>query len=198
MACPPRAGDRVGAEAAWTEGLDINLVQRARAPHRERHAGARAHHRRRRRTRTDRAQQRLRWTGARASGWRARLLLRFATATPTVLTARPPDGHGALPPLRPCARVPACERARRRTRCAPARVWFQAVPCVARSESRSAAHALHTILSTIHFPSGTLYSTVILVLYSVRRSTQYDARTTGRGSSAAGVTGPPALALAPN
>ena len=25
MACPPRAGDRVGAEAAWTEGLDINL-----------------------------------------------------------------------------------------------------------------------------------------------------------------------------
>ena len=25
MACPPRAGHRVGAEAAWTEGLDINL-----------------------------------------------------------------------------------------------------------------------------------------------------------------------------
>ena len=25
MACPPRAGDRVGAEAARTEGLDINL-----------------------------------------------------------------------------------------------------------------------------------------------------------------------------
>ena len=48
MACPPRAGDRVGAEAAWTEGLDINLVERARAPHRERHAGARAHPRRRR------------------------------------------------------------------------------------------------------------------------------------------------------
>ena len=48
MACPPRAGHRVGAEAAWTEGLDINLVERARAPHRERHAGARAHHRRRR------------------------------------------------------------------------------------------------------------------------------------------------------
>ena len=29
MACPPRAGDRVGAEAAWTEGLDINLVDSA-------------------------------------------------------------------------------------------------------------------------------------------------------------------------
>ena len=29
MACPPRAGDRGGAEAALTEGLDINLVHSA-------------------------------------------------------------------------------------------------------------------------------------------------------------------------
>ena len=126
MACPPRAGDRVGAEAAWTEGLDINLVQRARAPHRERHAGARAHHRRRRTTtRADRAQQGRRWTGARASSWRARLLLRFATATPTVLTARPSDGHGTLPPLCPCAlERHASKRAGARALCADARAWI--------------------------------------------------------------------------
>ena len=83
---------------------------------------------------------------------------------------------------------------RRRTRLADGRVWFQAVPCVASSESRSAAHALHTIpTTTIHSPSGTLTLSTRGHRATGRAGASRPAARPGQPRDA----GPPALALAP-
>ena len=109
MARAPRAGDRVGAEAATTEGIDTNLVQSAPVRLTENVTpalglinGATARLEQTAHNGGGGGRMRARGAGARGSIFTS-ASLRFAAATPTVLPARPPDGHGALPSLRPCA-----------------------------------------------------------------------------------------------
>ena len=132
------------------------------------------------------------------SRWRtgaagARGCLRLATAAPRqaipMATARCPRFAHARARIRHASNgAPAS------TRLADARVWFQAVPCVASSESRSAAHALHTIpTTTIHSPSGTLTVSTRGHRATGRARPRRRRAALGQPRDA----GPPALALAP-